>query len=106
MVCNYAPVSEAEVQLASLPVLEKVQRFINYWINGTLDPIAKAHGGDPSSSLPQDMCKELFQKLVCQKDCLPASLMRELQFQGIAIPKPYPYIDDTVKNAWKPFDER
>lgn len=105
VVCNPAPVSEADLAIAQLPVLEKVQRFIAMWVNGLVEPVSKLNQGDPSNVLPPDKAISLFQHLV-KSDAIPASLQRELHFQGIMIPKPYPFINTAVKEAYQPYEER
>jgi hypothetical protein len=97
--------TDVELQLASLPALEKVQRFISRWVRGAIDTIAKAHGGDPSSTLSQENACQMFQKLL-QSGTLPIFLNRELQTQGCALPQPYTYIDEVVGATYQPYLER
>jgi len=104
LICNPCG-QDIDPQIAALPLLEKVQRFIVAWVQGVMEPIAQAHAGEPAKGLPEEKAVEVFQVLV-KSDALPAVLIRELHFQGIALPQPYGYINEVVKEAYKPYVER
>lgn len=92
----------ADPQVLTLPTVEKVQRFVSLWIRGTIDQIAKANHGDPSTALPDNTTSTMFQHLL---DCgtVPIFLSRELQGQGIQIPSPYPDLEAVVSAAYQPY---
>jgi len=96
---------EVDYSIAALPVLEKVQKFIGVWVTTTVEGIAKAHSGDPSSAITEDKATSMFQWLL-QAGTLPVSLTRELGAQGMALPKPVPFLAEMVGIAYQPFLER
>lgn len=89
----------------SLPSVEKVQRFITAWVNSTLEPVAAANRDDPSAALPEDKAIQMFQQLIASEG-LPTVLSKELAYQGIQLPRNYPFINEVVHLAYIPFMER
>lgn len=100
--------SKGDVDLASgdipvemLPKEQKLEKFVGAWVNSTIQQIAKAHSGDPSTPLPIDIAKQLFQTLL-QSDALPAALSRDFTINGHSfLPKPYPLLDKVLQEAYQ-----
>merc|ERR1719359_1313243 len=91
--------------IATLPIQEKVQKFIHVWVTNLIDLVAKGHGGDPSSAISQENAVQVFQNLL-HGGTLPVFLSRELQANGISLPQPFTYIDEVVAMTYNPYLER
>lgn len=95
----------ADPSALGMPTIEKVQRFVSRWINSTVEQVAKAHHGDPTTALPDRTASQMFQHLL-DAGTMPIFLTRELQTQGIQVPSPYPDLEQVVAAAYQPFAAR
>jgi len=95
-----APLNVEDLQAASMPTMEKIDRFCRSWINSTINEIAKACKGDPAGILEKDVAELIFSTLLTT-DILPQWLARNLVAESETFAPPHPFLDQYLQDAYQ-----